>query len=42
MSTHHLASLGAREIPRADFVREVRRLVRQPSVPAPWRFDEGL
>ena len=42
MSTHHLASLGAREIPRADFVREVRRLVRQPSVPAPWRFDEDL
>jgi leucyl/phenylalanyl-tRNA--protein transferase len=42
MSTHHLASLGAREIPRADFVREVARLVRQPAVPAPWRFDEGL
>src|SRR5688500_857906 len=29
MSTQHLASLGAREIPRADFVREVARLVRQ-------------
>jgi leucyl/phenylalanyl-tRNA--protein transferase len=39
MSTHHLASLGAREISRGDFVREVRRLVRQPAVPAPWRFD---
>jgi len=42
MSTHHLASLGAREISRADFVREVRRLVRQPAVPAPWRFDVDL
>jgi leucyl/phenylalanyl-tRNA---protein transferase len=42
MSTAHLASLGAREIPRADFVREVRRLVRQPGVPAPWRFDADL
>ena len=42
MSTAHLASLGAREIPRADFVREVRRLVRQPAVPAPWRLDADL
>ena len=42
MSTRHLASLGAREIPRAEFVREVGRLVRQPPVPAPWRFDPDL
>jgi leucyl/phenylalanyl-tRNA--protein transferase len=42
MSTRHLASLGAREIPRADFVREVARLVRRPAVPAPWRFDAAL
>jgi leucyl/phenylalanyl-tRNA---protein transferase len=39
MSTPHLASLGAREVPRADFVRDVARLVRQPALPAPWRFD---
>ena len=39
MSTTHLASLGARDMPRADFVREVRYLVQQPPVPAPWRFD---
>ena len=39
MATRHLASLGAREIPRAEFIREVRRLVRQPPIPAPWRFD---
>jgi leucyl/phenylalanyl-tRNA--protein transferase len=42
MSTSHLASLGAREIPRADFVREVRRLVSQPAIPAPWRLDADL
>ena len=39
MSTPHLASLGARDIPRSDFLREVRYLVQQPAVPAPWRFD---
>jgi leucyl/phenylalanyl-tRNA--protein transferase len=39
MSTGHLFSLGAREIPRATFLRHVRSLVRQPAVPSPWRFD---
>jgi leucyl/phenylalanyl-tRNA--protein transferase len=39
MSTPHLASLGAREVPRREFLRDVRRLVGEPSVPAPWRFD---
>lgn len=39
MSTSHLASLGAREIPRAGFVGEVRYLVQQPPVAAPWRFE---
>jgi leucyl/phenylalanyl-tRNA--protein transferase len=39
MSTEHLASLGARDIRRADFVDDVRYLVQQPAVPAPWRFD---
>jgi leucyl/phenylalanyl-tRNA--protein transferase len=41
MSTRHLASLGARDIPREDFVRHVRRLVQEPPVPSPWRFDDG-
>lgn len=41
MSTDHLASLGAREIPRADFVARVDRLVRLDPVPGPWRFDAG-
>jgi len=42
MSTTHLASLGAREIPRASFLREVQRLTRQPGVPAPWQLDGDL
>ena len=42
MSTEHLASLGAREIPRAEFLRQVRGLVRQPAAPAPRKADAGL
>jgi len=42
MSTPHLASLGARDISRSDFTREVRRLITQPAVRGPWRFDEDL
>jgi leucyl/phenylalanyl-tRNA--protein transferase len=42
MSTGHLASLGAREIPRAEFVRDVRAGVVLPGVPAPWRIDADL
>ena len=38
MSTQHLASLGARDIRRADFVEEVRYLVRQSPIAAPWRM----
>lgn len=39
MSTAHLASLGAREIPRATFVQVIDTLVRQDGIPAPWRLD---
>jgi leucyl/phenylalanyl-tRNA--protein transferase len=39
MSTQHLASLGARDIRRTDFVDEVRYLVRQPPVATPWQMD---
>jgi leucyl/phenylalanyl-tRNA--protein transferase len=42
MSTSHLASLGAREIPRAEFGGHVARLAAQPAVPSPWRLDEDL
>jgi leucyl/phenylalanyl-tRNA--protein transferase len=42
MSTSHLASLGAREIPRNEFVGHVARLAAQPAVPPPWTLDENL
>jgi leucyl/phenylalanyl-tRNA---protein transferase len=42
MSTGHLASLGAREIDRAAFLRQVGQLVREPAVPPPWRLDRDL
>jgi leucyl/phenylalanyl-tRNA---protein transferase len=42
MSTSHLSTLGAREIPRATFLRHVRSLARQAPVPSPWRFDADL
>ena len=42
MPTAHLASLGAREIPRAEFLRHVHALVREPGVPSPWRPDPDL
>ena len=36
-NTQHLASLGAREIDRADFVAQVAHNTKKPS--PPWRFD---
>ena len=42
MKTAHLASLGAREIPRPEFLRKLHELVEYPSVPGPWRFDDDL
>ena len=42
MSTGHLASLGAREIPRRDFNDQVSRLVRQPPIPGPWTLEAGI
>jgi Leu/Phe-tRNA-protein transferase len=42
MRTAHLESLGAVEVPRRDFVRNVRTLVRLPHVPMPWRADDDL
>jgi leucyl/phenylalanyl-tRNA--protein transferase len=42
VSTRHLASLGAREMPRAEFLQQVRRLAGQPSVPGPWVLDPDL
>jgi len=42
MNTPHLASLGAREIPRAEFIRRLQELIHYPDVASPWRFDESL
>ncbi len=41
MNTAHLASLGAREIPRAEFIRRLKVLVNcEP--PQSWQFDTDL
>lgn len=42
MSTPHLASLGAQEIARTDFMRAVEELVNYPTQKGPWRFDDDL
>ena len=38
MNTAHLASLGAREIPRAEFLEHLQRLTAMPGPEAPWSF----
>ncbi|CAG0124920.1 Leucyl/phenylalanyl-tRNA--protein transferase [Rhodocyclaceae bacterium] len=40
MHTAHLASLGAREIPRAEFVQRVQELTRGPDNFTQWQFDQ--
>ena len=42
MRTAHLASLGAVEIPRRQFVDAVQRLVREPGVASPWGLDDAV
>ena len=42
MSTNHLSSLGAREIPRSAFLRQIKPLIRQDPVPSPWKVDADL
>jgi len=42
MNTSHLASLGAREIPRAEFTRRLRELVHYAPVPVPWRLESTI
>ena len=39
MRTDHLASLGAREIPRAVFLEHMLRLCQVPATPARWPVD---
>ena len=42
MNTAHLASFGAREIPRAEFTRGLRELVHYAPVPVPWRLESTI
>ena len=42
MATEHLASLGAREIPRTDFMRRLAKLVNYPATYSAWLFDDDL
>jgi len=42
MSTTHLASLGAREIPRREFLNRVDALTARAAVPSPWHLDSDL
>jgi leucyl/phenylalanyl-tRNA--protein transferase len=38
MNTSHLASLGAREIVRSDFLHALSALVNYNAPPGPWQF----
>ncbi len=40
-NTEHLASLGAHEIPRADFLRHLSGVRAQPDI-ADWTYDESM
>lgn len=42
METAHLASLGARPIPRAEFLRRLDALVNLPGKTGRWTFDHDL
>lgn len=42
IKTAHLASFGAREIPRAEFMRKLQELVNYPLHTGEWRFDDDL
>ena len=39
METAHLASLGARTMPRTAFTARLAELVNLPHLPGPWHFD---
>ena len=42
MTTSHLARFGAREIPRAEFIRKLSTLVNYPDSASKWRLDDDL
>jgi leucyl/phenylalanyl-tRNA--protein transferase len=39
LKTAHLATFGAREIPRSEFLARVRKAVLEPPPPVPWRLE---
>lgn len=42
VETPHLRRFGARPMARADYLRELRRLLKRPTRAGTWRFEEGL
>ncbi len=42
VASAHLFSLGAEEIPRADFMARLAAALGQPGRSAPWRFDPDI
>lgn len=42
MNTSHLASLGAREIPRTEFIHRLQELVHYENRGSPWKFEHDL
>jgi leucyl/phenylalanyl-tRNA--protein transferase len=39
LKTPHLSTFGAREIPRSDFLKRVRRAIAEQPPPLPWKLD---
>ncbi len=39
VETGHLARLGARPLPRTEFIARMQPLLARPPVPAPWRLE---
>jgi leucyl/phenylalanyl-tRNA--protein transferase len=42
MNTSHLASLGAREVPRKEFIARLQELVHYAHRESPWEFEHDL
>lgn len=42
MNTAHLATLGAREITRSQFLLRLHELINYPNIASPWVFEHGL
>ena len=40
--TTHLASLGARDVPRSEFLRRLEEALTQPTEQGPWRLSESI